>query len=121
MRFIINTNIIRSEHVWRSIRFHQSLKMQSNFLDIVRHISTVLYLYSTTVKSNTQYVTEALTVLSDEEAAFTGEDLWSAHLFDPVPILIDSKGLLQVETVDVPWDSFQHPLVSPTEHRTSQL
>lgn len=39
------------------------------------------------------------------------------HLFDPVAIIIDSEGLLQVQAVDVAWDSLQHPLISPAEER----
>lgn len=43
------------------------------------------------------------------------------YLFDPVAVLIDSKGLLQVQAVDVSGDSFQHPLIGPSEVTTRQV
>lgn len=36
-----------------------------------------------------------------------------------MPVLVDSKGLLQIEAVDVAWDSLQHPLISPSEETTT--
>lgn len=40
------------------------------------------------------------------------------HLFDPVSILIDPKGLLQVKAINVARDSFQHPFIAPEEEMT---